>query len=209
MRVLAIDPGILNLSYCVLDRSEKTFVVEQWKNVSVIDKSGFNCGEKRMSANSLSTTILADMTFSTLSILFPAKWVRHNLDQVCIESQPKMMGRTCKVGDVSLAIYSYFRLLIAPIALCCFRFPRVYMIGSASKFDNGQFARTDAETYTDKASRNFSYAQRKAYSIRLTKAIISSESVSFVSPEIEDGFLACSKKDDLSDSFLLALIAVR
>ena len=102
-RVLAIDVGIWNFSYAVACRRSYSiaFLLEQWENVSLPAVAGYTMAHGRISVTDISLTMLTDMCFTAMHRLFPEYYIRHNIQSVYIESQPKYPGCSNKIAELS------------------------------------------------------------------------------------------------------------
>jgi hypothetical protein len=223
-RVLAIDVGIVNFSFAVVRQDptmDRPYVVERWENVSLLVAAGYPQASEYISANDVGMTLLSDIAFSALNKFFPEHWVRHSLDFVRIESQPRFEGQASKVAELSSTIYNYFQAILAPQRLCCWKFPDLQMIGAGTKFDGGVYFDLGADslvpTFVAGNDRvvgrvgKISYAKRKAYGEALVEAILShpSSTVTFSSLHARSGYSNAAKKDDYCDALILAGVALR
>ena len=210
-RVLAIDVGIWNFSYArvaFLPDGGRN-VVELWDNQSLPALAGYPFANGRISGNAISMTLLTDICFSALCSLFPAEYVLHHLDCVWIESQPRFKGQAGKIAELSYTIYSYFRAIVDPSRLCCWRFPDVQMVGAGTKFDGGSFFGQSASDITPGPGKKASYTQRKAYGVKLVTALMQDQDKLEIGPHMRAMYRKAIKKDDFSDSLLLAGVALR
>ena len=97
MRILSIDVGIKNLSYCILERDDTNSVtIVEWNNVCVVEK----CKK-----NSLEMTV--ECLLSVLTETFAADMQK--VDVVLIENQPSLVNRLMKT--ISVVIYTFFNMM--------------------------------------------------------------------------------------------------
>ncbi len=163
----------------------------------------------RISVTDISLTLLTDMCFTAMHRLFPEYYIRHNIQSVYIESQPKYPGCSNKIAELSNVIYSYFKSVTQPSRLCCWRFPDVQLVGAARKFDGGTYFGICASELLPTLEKKCGYKQRKAYAVRLAELILECPECLEVSFDLRAAFKAARKRDDYSDSLLLAGIAFR
>jgi hypothetical protein len=221
-RVLAIDVGIWNFSFALVRRSQtkdRSYVIEKWENHSLPDLAGYPGCRDRISGNAISMTLLSDITFAALARCFPANWVRHNVDHVWIESQPRFGGKAGKVAELSSTIYNYFQALTLPDQLCCWKFPDVQMVGAGTKFDGGVFFDLVADDILPMSLKRgwnlepkclTSYKKRKNYAQVLVHAILThATSRVIIEGTSGDSYHSAFKKDDYCDALILAAVAMR
>lgn len=223
-RALAIDVGIWNFSYAIVRRDptlEKPYVVEKWENVSLPAVAGFPGAHDRISANDINMTLLSNIAFCALESLFPPHWVRHSVDFVWIESQPRFRGKAGKVAELSSTLYNYFQAMLQPLQLCCWKFPDLQMVGAGTKFDGGIFFDLSADELVppsvvdkgrSKGRRNREqYLKRKNYAEVLVSAMLSHPTctLAFEDSQGFEKYRRCGKKDDYCDALLLAGVALR
>jgi len=211
-RVLGIDVGIWNLSFCDVSRIEgEVYTVHDWKNVSIPELAGFPNARSRARAADLTHTFLCDCVLAALHAMFPAETLRHTYDVVLIESQPHVGNKSNKISELGAVIYSYFMQCVQPHALCCWRMPVVRMQSAGSKFDDGPFfSKCPSDILEKKLQRKakMTYVQRKAYGVSLVRCLLVNSHVRTL-PEHAESFHGARKADDLADSMLLAAIALR
>lgn len=96
MKILSIDVGIKNLSYCCVNVDKESIEVLAWENVCVIES---NC--KKTSLEELTEHMLI-----ALNIHFDDKF---EADVVLIENQPMLKNGLMKT--MSVVIYTFFNIL--------------------------------------------------------------------------------------------------
>ena len=204
MRVLAIDVGVWTFTHCICDGNHVT----EWETVSLLDVAGFPGARGRVSFKELTQSMLIDIAHRALNRMFPALRVCHEFDLVAIESQPrKRSGKATKMVEVGMAIYRYFYEIVAPHRRqCgCWRFPRVMLMGAASKFDRGDFFGVAGEGIP----KGTEYAARKKYAERFAAALLAEEGRLVCSDALRQTFAGAKKADDMADALLLAAIGLR
>lgn len=98
MKVLSIDVGIKNLSYCIAEIVEDDKLeIKEWKNVSITNKK---CSS--MELNELTRCML-----NCLKNEFNQEILK-GIDNVIIENQPGLVNRTMK--SLSIVIYTFFMM---------------------------------------------------------------------------------------------------
>jgi hypothetical protein len=188
VRILAIDVGIKNMSYCLLETGGKPVEsrprIVQWKNISVLSPS-MNC----------KTTSLDCITESMLLKLgdhFDSDCI---VDTVVIENQPATKNQTMK--SVSMVIYTYFHMLRLQYG----QVEQVRFSPATNKLKCKKRFKAPFSSLPQKT-----YAQRKSLAVRLTKGYLEEwfDTNTNTLKDLE-WFDAQKKKDDLSDAFLLAV----
>jgi Holliday junction resolvasome RuvABC endonuclease subunit len=96
LRILSIDVGIKNLSYCVLTVTENEVTIPNWDNIRVTDS---NCNKIKL--EELTEELLKALN-ETFSDTFEA-------DIVLIENQPMLKNGLMKT--LSVMIYTYFNMM--------------------------------------------------------------------------------------------------
>lgn len=95
-KVLSIDVGIRNLSFCIMNDEYK---VCKWDNVSIIDEG--------VSVKSVKVSTLVENLLSFLSDNFGAD--HEDIDEVIIENQPALKNATMKT--LAIVLYTYFKMM--------------------------------------------------------------------------------------------------
>lgn len=173
-RILSIDVGIKNLSYCVLNANDDEVHVVDWNNIAITDK---NC--KKIKVEEITECIL-----ETLMSKFDSDF---NADVVLIENQPMLKNGLMKT--VAVVIYTYFNML--KIQFGCVK--EVKFISATNKLK--QVLQPSTETSKTQQSRTDTYKDRKQLSIALAR-----QHLKTVAPAYEEWFEKESKKDDCADS---------
>jgi hypothetical protein len=172
-RVLSIDVGIKNLSYCVLNAENDVVHVMDWNNIAITDK---NC--KKIKIEEITECIL-----ETLMSQFDSDF---NVDTVLIENQPMLKNGVMKT--VAVVIYTYFNMLKIQYGSV----KEVKFISASNKLkhvlqESSQGASTSTSTET--------YKDRKQLSIALAR-----QHIGIVAPSFVEWFEKQNKKDDSADS---------
>lgn len=95
IKILSLDPGIKNLSYCYLSVEDDKVEILEWKNICVTEA---NC-------KTINFEILIDQLLEALTVHFDDSF---EANVVLIENQPL---KNNKMKSVSIAIYTYFNML--------------------------------------------------------------------------------------------------
>lgn len=173
MRVLSIDVGIKNLSYCVLDYddNDNKIRVHDWNNIAVMDG---NC--KKVNVELITEAVLeALMNAFAVEDDFRA-------DYVIIENQPMLKNGIMKT--VAVIIYTFFNMMKLQFG----NVDQVKFVSAANKLK--------CNIATSSASTS-SYKDRKKLSIQYAVAYIPK-----VCPDRLEWFMSQKKKDDCADSLL-------
>lgn len=94
-RILSLDPGIKNLSYCYLSVEDGKVEILEWNNICVTEA---NC-------KTISFEVLNDQLLESLAVHFDDSF---KADIVLIENQPL---KNNKMKSVSVSIYTYFNMM--------------------------------------------------------------------------------------------------
>lgn len=174
-RILSIDVGIKNLSYCYMESDGITNTkVIKWDNVAVMEG---NC--KKLKIETLTEQVLL-----TLQEHFDDSF---EADVVLIENQPMLKNGNMKT--VSVIIYSYF--VMSKLQFGNIREVRFYSASNKLKCKKI----TDVEH-----EKKSTYKDRKSLSKEVAKRYIVD-----ICPENLDWFLGQRKGDDIADAFLLGI----
>lgn len=173
-RILSIDVGIKNLSYCLFESEgiHKTRVVK-WENVCVTDS---NC--KKIKIEELTEQIL-ECLMSKFDESFEA-------DVVLIENQPMLKNGSMKT--VSVVIYTFFNML----KIMYGNIKNVRFISASNKLKCKKVLELQKNIDT--------YKDRKRLGIEGARLYMAD-----ICQEREEWFNIQSKKDDISDAFLLGI----
>lgn len=173
-RVLSIDVGIKNLSYCVLDADNAVVHVVDWNNIAITDK---NC--KKIKIEEITECIL-----ETLMSTFDSDF---NADVVLIENQPMLKNGVMKT--VAVVIYTYFNMLKIQFGSV----KEVKFISATNKLK--QVLQTPVESGQGTSISTETYKDRKQLSVALAR-----QHIRTVAPSYIEWFEKQSKKDDCADS---------
>jgi len=186
MKVLAIDVGIVNCSYCIASSSLHCLPVlqglhDQLSNNGIslvkLDLVSLAANKKSPAASNYDNVV----TF----MLSHAEDFR-TTDMVVIETQ-----MTAKMKAIAAAFYTATK--------CLFPQATVLFQSASAKLN---FA--DLSLYSETPAATTTYAQRKKVAVVVTKKLLSAN----VPLEIRQTFARAKKKDDLSDALLHALAAL-
>ena len=185
MKVLAIDVGLVNCSYCVVRTScdclpvlERLHELFDTGDLDIHMLDSVKLGANKHAA--------AAATFdNVISFLQTHAMSFAEVDAVVIETQ-----MSARMKAIAAAFYTAARCLL-PQAKVLFQ--------SAT----AKLTFADLAAYCEGAA-SATYAQRKKTSVAVAKKLL----VAAVRPEIKQTFLKAKKKDDLSDALLHALAAL-
>ena len=178
MRVLSIDVGIKNLSYCVLKSTECGEIgVLRWDVLKLVDGKCTKIGIETL------TECLVECLLETFGDDFEA-------DVVLIENQPSLVNPTMKT--VGAAIYTYFTMLKVQFG----NVKAVKFVSASSKLKCKKMSELSA---TSDVVTN-AYKGRKKASIDLCRLYLPD-----ICPERMAWFQDQPKRDDLSDAMLLGV----
>jgi hypothetical protein len=182
MKTLSFDVGIKNLSYCIVDVDK----IILWDIISLQDDE-----DKSKKGKSISE--VSPILYNILH----NKFFHQDIDYVVIENQPVMKNPTMK--SIQMLIYSYFIYLktieLKPIKSVEFigAITKVKLSEKVLKENNIEFAKC-----ADKAYAKYKY--NKKIAIECTNVLLRDNT------DFLDFFKSHKKKDDLADSYLLALV---
>jgi hypothetical protein len=177
MRLISIDVGIKNLSFCEFDKNKIT----RWELINV-------CDDTKQKTTQIPIETLVENILCKLMEYFPPclESDTKEYDAVVIENQPHQKNGLMKT--VSVVIYTYFNLL----KLQHGNINKVKFVSANNKY---KCKLVDVEQKSLK-----DYKQRKCIAIEtITKYI------PIYCPELIGWFHQHKKKDDLSDSALLGI----
>lgn len=180
MKILAIDVGIKNLSYCLITANrpqvDKDLVIDKWENLCITET---NCKNAK----------IEDLTKSMLLQLLETFDSDLEIDIVAIENQPMLKNGVMKT--MSVVIYTYFNLL----SIMYGNIKDVRFISATNKLKCKK-----AVKYTKDIK---SYKERKSIGIDVIK-----EYLQDIDPSRLEWFGKQSKSDDLADCALFAIYIV-
>ena len=172
MKILSIDVGIKNLSYCVFSIIDGNVSVIDWQNVTVIEGS-----TKKMGIEETVEHVLR-----TLSEVFPENHDdRFVAETILIENQPMLKNGLMKT--ISVVIYSYFKML--SLHMGCIESVKFVSAMNKLKCKKG---------LSIEGSRD-SYKTRKEMGVKIAHLYLEK-----VCPDKIEWFNAQKKKDDLADA---------
>ena len=178
-RVLAIDVGIKNLSYCHMTSNSadtKDMQILDWENVCVTDDK---CNKIKMEA-------LTEQVLQALMERFDDEF---ETDVVVIENQPMLKNGMMKT--VSVIIYTFFNMLKVQYG----NIKEVRFISATNKLKCKKVAALGKSIDT--------YKDRKRLSIEVVKQYLQE-----ICPEKIAWFSGLSKADDYADCALFAIYTI-
>jgi len=175
MKILSLDVGLKNLSYCVLETSNgKDVKILRWDNICVLDGN----------IKKTSLEVLTEHVLQALIENFDDGFVA---DLVLIENQPMLKNGLMKT--VSVVIYTYFNMMKLQFG----NVSEVKFISATNKLTCKRVK--DLE----QAATN-TYKDRKKTSVELAKLHIQA-----LCPEKLHWFTSHKKADDIADSLNQAI----
>lgn len=215
MQILAIDIGVKNFSFCLIDAIKgKEFTVLEWQNVNLLSAiMGKQVNDVALAK--LPSHFLIEIVMKYLSKKFPRHDVIHYYAYVVIESQwsGKPTGSS-KMKEIAAAVYAYFIGIVQIPNLCCVRFPVVRMIDPKNKFNMSEIfgvCKQNIQATWPVLRKKSTYRERKQYSVDLVKFIIHHRQdfrIIINDKQLNDFFIS-KKQDDLCDSMLLAAAMIQ
>lgn len=170
-KILSLDPGIKNLSYCYLSIEAGKIEILDWKNICVTQA---NCKK-------IDFELLIEQLLETLALHFDDSFAA---DIVLIENQPL---RNNKMKSLSVAIYTYFSMLKMHFG----NIEKVQFIRATEKLKCLKYQELPA---TIGSLGKSTYKHRKQSSIQLCRLYLMD-----ICPEKLEWFDKQKKSDDLSD----------
>lgn len=140
-RVLSIDVGIKNLSFCYFDTSPQSTRVLRWENLRVTED---NCKTIKLDK-------LTDSMLSTLSDTFDHEF---EADVVLIENQPMLKNGMMKT--MAVIIYTYFNMSKLQFG----NIKEVRFISATNKLKCKRGADMSKETYKDRKQSSIELVTR-------------------------------------------------
>jgi len=177
MRLLTIDVGIKNLSYCLVD------LVDGDSQVTIVD---WDCSSSIDPDVNTKKCALEDLTEATLALLSKRFDGEEVIDLVVIENQPMMLNGLMK--SIAMVIYTYFNMVRIQQGTV----GRVVFTNATNKL---KVVKNKGSVAT-----KLTYAQRKKRSIQLAR-----EYLLDIAPDRIVWFDGLKKADDYGDTLLYAL----
>ena len=146
MKILSIDPGIVNLSYCYLEYTNEKITILDWNTVKITE---FNTKKTKIDE-------LIECMLIKLNELFNDNF---EIDIVLIENQPALMNGNMKT--ISVVIYTYFNMM--RLQYGCVQ--QVQFFSATNKLKCKKAANINKETYKDRKKASIEIA--KLYIIEL------------------------------------------
>lgn len=176
MKILAIDVGIKNLSYCLLSasgRAASEMSILEWDNLCVTEAK----------CNKLKTEEMTEAILQALMIHFDDSF---EVDVVVIENQPMLKNGMMKT--VSVVIYTYFNIL----KILHGGVKEVRFISATNKLK--------CRVALEAGGATGSYKERKNLSVEVVRAYLP-----HVAPDKSAWFESLKKADDAADCALFAI----
>lgn len=176
MKLLAIDVGIKNLSYCYTD-----IVDDKIENVSIIKWNNISITEKNCNKLSIHECIESMMT------AMKNEFDNIDINKVIIENQPGNINKTMK--SLSIVIYSYF----------VFNNINVEFISAFNKLKTNKCK----ELLSKKLYNIKKYSDRKKLAIDVAKYYVENYFTEYIDIFVKKAKRGHTiKKDDLADALL-------
>lgn len=190
---LGIDVGIVNLSYCILARTDAEYEIKDWKLINVLRL----CNLEDTSCKSLTSVDIHNIARFVIGRIFTADFIRENaIAHVSIEQQPGGKYGNAKIILFSHLIYEYFQNFLWNVQWKS-TLQTVRFIGASQKYKKTWLSRYNIQTSRE-------YKQRKHNSVYLCNSLCRDLRVK---NHNENSIITHEKNDDLADAFLLALAA--
>lgn len=188
MKVLAVDVGLVNCSYCVLEaRGEEALVPVLARVHERFDAGGLELQQLDTVKLGANKHAAAAATFdNVLAFLRGHAADFAEVDAVAIETQ-----MSARMKAIAAAFYIAARCL----------FPRAAVLFQSA---SAKLNFADLAAYSDGVAASATYAQRKKTAVCVARKLLTAR----VPPELRQAFLKAKKKDDLSDALLHALAAL-
>lgn len=170
-KILSLDPGIKNLSYCYLSIEAGKIEILDWQNICVTQA---NCKK-------IDFELLIEQLLETLALHFDDSFAA---DIVLIENQPL---KNNKMKSLSVAIYTYFSMLKMHFG----NIEKVQFVRATEKLKCLKYQELPA---TIGPLGKSTYKHRKQSSIQLCRLYLMD-----ICPEKLEWFDKQKKSDDLSD----------
>lgn len=178
MKVLAWDVGILNLAYCILEKTETTFQIIDWKVIAFIEGD-----YRKMSPEALRMALIEKLEANKNFL---------EVDTVLIENQPVLKNPTMK--SISSCLFDYF-LIRGKIDT-----QKIKSVLFSSPINKLRLNILEKEELEHLKNNNKSrYTLNKKIAISSCQKIIPD-----FEGDIKNNFFNSKKKDDYADCFLLA-----
>lgn len=142
VKLLSIDVGIKNLSFCYFDTCPNKTQIIEWKNISVTDQN-----VKKMKLDTITDCVL-----HTLNEHFDEDF---ETNIVIIENQPMLKNGLMKT--ISVIIYTYFNMMKLQYA----NIDEVKFVSASNKLKCKKTQNINKDTYKDR--KNLSIETAKVY----------------------------------------------
>jgi len=187
MKVLAIDVGLVNCSYCLLEaHGEEALVPVLARAHELLDAGGLELQQLDSVKLGANKHAAAAATFDNLLTFLRGHAADFaEVDVVAIETQ-----MSARMKAIAAAFYVAARCL----------FPRAAVLFQSA---SAKLNFADLAAYSDVAA-SATYAQRKKTAVCVARTLLTAR----VPPELRQAFLKAKKKDDLADALLHALAAL-
>lgn len=185
-KVLAVDVGLVNCSFCLLESTVSCIPVLQSLH-DQLEKKDITIEDLDLVKLGANKNATAAATFENVILFLQAHKDAFSLvDVIVIETQ-----MTAKMKAIAAAFYATAR--------CLFPQAKVLFQSATAKLN---FA--DLSAYAEAPVSISTYTQRKKAAVVVAKKLTSAD----IRPTIRQTFLKAKKKDDLSDALLHALAAL-
>jgi hypothetical protein len=188
MKILSFDVGIVNLAYCIVEKTENTIAIKKWEIITLENKSKFSAH--------ISTSGVGELYINLIKALDERPHLL-NVDVVLIEKQPSFNPKMRIIAGC-LQTYFYIRGVIDRTEnvirsveffspknkLKCYDGPQLDITSKSGKLVKGKYAQTK----------------------KMGVAIARTKMEEYNEPnEMKVFFENNKKKDDLSDCYIQAL----
>jgi hypothetical protein len=185
-KVLAVDVGLVNCSFCLLEATVSCVPVLQTLH-DHLETNGITIEDLDLIKLGANKHAAAAATFDNVILFLQSHADAFaSVDVIVIETQ-----MTARMKAIAAAFYTTAR--------CLFPQAKVLFQSATAKLNF-----SDLTAYAESAISTSTYAQRKKASVSVAKKLTSTN----IRPEIKQAFLKAKKKDDLSDALLHALAAL-
>ena len=184
MKVLSIDVGIKNLSFCLFDVFDKNINILIWENVNVTEEK----------CNKLSFETLVEQMLLVLQYNFDSSF---SAEVVLIENQPMLKNGLMK--SMAVVIYSYFSMLKIQFG----NIENVKFTSASNKL-KFKFLNESNSKLSGMCDVTKTYKDRKKTAIHMT-----TEYLQQIGSNKCEWFMQQRKKDDLSDAFLQGMFFIQ
>lgn len=190
MIYISFDIGVKNLALCILNHTEETLSIIDWRVISLADS------KKQFKGMDL----ISDSVFAELDNIVGSLQGMNieYIDKVIIENQPSNLNGVMKI--IQMLIYGYFSLL----KHWDNKVGDVVLINAIHKLQNHDFVPSSKTLpTTNKPDRREKYKLNKQDSIEICKHYIKDDE------KLMSLFQSNKKKDDLADTCIQTISYIR